>query len=178
MTRQHLATRGAAKVIALTGAAVGFAALASVAPVSMLGDRFSEAVWVSALKTSDAPCSTDKATLTVARLGGVNATAQSRAVAALPDATAARNAFFSNNKRHIAPGHEVVLSAADGRRFALRIAGRTPITDQAHPNENHALNVLPASAKDVITVTWGNWRYVIEVEEIKSEPVLAVQQSL
>lgn len=178
MTRQRFAKYVVMKVIVLTGAGLGFAALASVVPVSVLGDRFSEAVWVSALQTADAPCSTDKATLTVARLGGVSATAQPHAVAALPDAAAARNAFFSGNKRHIAPGHEVVLSADDGRRFVLRIAGRTPITDQAHPNENNALNVLPASSKDVITVAWGNWQYVIEVEEIKSEPVLAVQQSL
>jgi hypothetical protein len=149
------------------------------APDWTVQDSFARAVWTSALGDSGVDAASRGATaLAVSRLDGVSATVNDGSAGHKPDANAARNALFGGNQPDVSPGHEVILSTDDGRRYALRIAGRTPITDQAVPDNIGALNLLAASGPDTITVVWRNWLYVITAEELGVEPVLAVQQSL
>lgn len=165
----------------------GFAAVSLFAITASIGepwtklasvDRFSQAVWMSALSTPEKPCFADEAGLTVAKLNGVSADLNVAADRADVDEGEARNAFFGNGGKDPAPGQKVVLKTDDGRRFSLKVARRIPLTDQSVPETDGIVSVVPVSGARTMTYSWGNWRYVIEVEELDAQPPVAVQQSL
>jgi hypothetical protein len=112
----------------------------------------------------------------VVKLNGVSAKI-SAVKPDVPGEAEAKSAFFRNSEKADL-GRRVVVATEDGRRYALRIISRQPLTDQALPDQKLNANMVPASSAHMISIVAGRWLYRIGVEEIESEPVLAVQQSL
>lgn len=137
-------------------------------------DRFARAVWQSALSTAEKPCAADEARVTVAKLSGINANVGMNVG---PNEVEARQAFFRESGKEARPGQEVIVKTEDGRRFALTIARRMPLTDQA-VQRSEALSVVPVGRERTLILNWGNWQYEIEAEPLEAEPQLAVQQNL
>jgi hypothetical protein len=95
----------------------------------------------------------------------------------VPGEAEAKSAFFRNSGKADL-GRRVIVATEDGRRYALRIMSRQPLTDQALPDRQTSANMVPASSAHMINLVSGRWLYRITVEALDSPPALAVQQNL
>lgn len=141
-------------------------------------DRFSQAVWLSALNSSEKSRIEGAAGAAVAKLKGVSADVGAGRKPSGPDEAEARKAFFGDSAIDVSPGREVVLTTDDGRRFMLRVARRMPLTDQMLPKDGQTKHIVRAANGHLITFAWGDWQYLVEAKELSARPPVAVQQNL
>ncbi len=116
----------------------------------------------------------------VARLKGVSAELRPSSLpepcAKIFSASDAARAFAGAPYASLKAGFKTEFVTKEHRRLALRIVSRQAIVDQAVPDNERLVDLVPASTANLVTFVWGPWLYRVEVEDKGPEPEVVVQK--
>ncbi len=117
----------------------------------------------------------------IARFDGVSAQRRSdkaEAAAQILTASDAEHVLARAPFGSIKPGFYTEFLNKERHRIALLVVSREQIVDRAIPDNQHLMNITDASTANVMSFSWGNWIYKVEIEDKGVEPDVVVQKVL